>query len=123
MHRSPGIYLTAEENPRKPQLGDRVTKGCATSHHLKWGPFPPNEVDRIAQRVRKEKGGKGRKYGEGFGIDMLFSFTMHIIHITTKTIKLYLIIHSEKYSYTSTLNNKVSNFLLIKIGNGLANHI
>jgi hypothetical protein len=25
--RSPGIYLTAEENPRKPQLGDRLMKG------------------------------------------------------------------------------------------------
>ena len=24
VHRSPGIYLTAEENPRKPQLGDRL---------------------------------------------------------------------------------------------------
>ena len=23
MHRSPGISLTVEENPRKPQLGDR----------------------------------------------------------------------------------------------------
>jgi hypothetical protein len=23
VHRSPGIYLTAEENPGKPQLGDR----------------------------------------------------------------------------------------------------
>ena len=32
VHRSPGIYLTAEKNPRKPQLGG----GCATSHHLKW---------------------------------------------------------------------------------------
>ena len=26
-HRSPGICLTAEENPRKPQLGDRLMKG------------------------------------------------------------------------------------------------
>ena len=25
-----------------------------TSHHLKWGPFPPNEVGRIAQHVRKD---------------------------------------------------------------------
>ena len=40
VHRSPGIWLTAEENPRKPQLGDRLMKGCATSHRLKWGPFP-----------------------------------------------------------------------------------
>ena len=27
VHRSPGICLTAEENPRKPQLGDRLVKG------------------------------------------------------------------------------------------------
>ena len=26
VHRSPGICLTAEENPRKPQLGDRPTR-------------------------------------------------------------------------------------------------
>ena len=27
VHRFPGICLTAEENPRKPQLGDRTMKG------------------------------------------------------------------------------------------------
>ena len=27
VHRSPGICFTAEENPRKPQLGDRLMKG------------------------------------------------------------------------------------------------
>ena len=27
VHRSPGIYFTAEENPIKPQLGDRLMKG------------------------------------------------------------------------------------------------
>ena len=27
VHRSPGIYHTAEENPRKPQLGDCLMKG------------------------------------------------------------------------------------------------
>ena len=26
VHRSPGIYLTAEENPEKPQLRDRLMK-------------------------------------------------------------------------------------------------
>ena len=26
VHRSPGICLTAEKNPRKPQLGDRLMK-------------------------------------------------------------------------------------------------
>ena len=55
VHRSPDICVTAEENPTKPQQGDRLMKGCATSHRLKWGPFPPNEVGRIAQHVRKEE--------------------------------------------------------------------
>ena len=27
VHRSPDIYLTAEEHPEKPQLGDRLMKG------------------------------------------------------------------------------------------------
>ena len=44
VHRSPGICLTAEENPRKPQLGDRPTKGLCDqslrqigSLSSKWG--------------------------------------------------------------------------------------
>ena len=57
VHKSPGICLTAEENPRKLQLGDRLMKG------LKWGPFAPNEVGRIAQHVRK---GEGRKEWDEF---------------------------------------------------------
>ena len=28
VHRSPGIYLTAEENPGKPQLGDNQMKAA-----------------------------------------------------------------------------------------------
>ena len=58
VHRSSGIFLTAEENPRKPQLGDRQMKDCTTSPRLKWGPFHQNEVGTIAQHVRK---GEGRK--------------------------------------------------------------
>ena len=54
VHRSPGICLTAEENLRKPQLGDRLMKGL--SCRLKWSPFPPNEVGRIAQHDRKGEG-------------------------------------------------------------------
>ena len=33
VHRSPGIYLSAEENPGESQLGDRLMKGYLTS---KW---------------------------------------------------------------------------------------
>jgi hypothetical protein len=36
-------------------------EGCATSHRLKWGPFPSNEVGRIAKHVRD---GEGRKEGK-----------------------------------------------------------
>ena len=36
VHRSPGICLTAEENPIKPQLGDRLMKGLCdqSSPHM-----------------------------------------------------------------------------------------
>ena len=39
VHRSPGICLTAEENPRKPQLGDRLMKELCdqSSPSSKWG--------------------------------------------------------------------------------------
>ena len=41
----PGICLTTEENPKKPQLGNcRRALNCMTSHCFKWGPFPSNEV-------------------------------------------------------------------------------
>ena len=54
---SPGISLTAEENPRKPQLGERL-KGLCDQSSPQVGPFPPSEVGRIAQHIRK---GEGRK--------------------------------------------------------------
>ena len=37
MHRSPGIYFTAEEIPENLYL-EIVDEDCATSHHLKSGP-------------------------------------------------------------------------------------
>ena len=58
VHRSPGICLTAEENPSKPQLGYSLTKGLCDQSSPQMGIFPPNEVGRIAQHVRK---GEGRK--------------------------------------------------------------
>ena len=65
VHRFPGICLTAEENPRKPQLGDRVTKGCATSHRLKWAPFPPNEDSTACQEGRRKEG-RRKKGRDGY---------------------------------------------------------
>ena len=53
VHRSPG----------KPQIGDS-DEGCATSHRLQWGAFPPNEVGRVAHYVRKGEGRNERKDGQ-----------------------------------------------------------
>ena len=36
---SPGICLTAEETPRKPQLGDRLMKGLCDQSSLQMGPL------------------------------------------------------------------------------------
>jgi hypothetical protein len=48
VHRSLGIYLIADETPRKPQLGDR-RRLCDQSS-------PQNEVGRITKHARKEEG-------------------------------------------------------------------
>ena len=58
VHRSPDIYLTAEESPRKPQLGDRLMKGLCDQSSPQMGSLPPSEVGRIAQNVEN---GEGRK--------------------------------------------------------------
>ena len=58
VYRSPGICPIAEENPWKISSRRPSDEGYATSHRLKLGPLPPNEVGRISQHVRK---GEGRK--------------------------------------------------------------
>ena len=60
VYRSPGSCLTAEESPGKLQLGYRLMKGLCDQSSFQMGSFPPNEVGRIAQHVRK---GEGRKEG------------------------------------------------------------
>ena len=52
VHGSRGICLRAEENPGKPQLGDRLMKGLCDQSLSQWDSFPPNEVGRSAQYVR-----------------------------------------------------------------------
>ena len=54
---SPGIDLTAEENPRKLHLGYHPIK-TVTSHCLKWGQLPPNYIGRITQHIREREGRK-----------------------------------------------------------------
>ena len=44
VHRSPGICLTAEENPRKPQLVYCLMKGLCDQLSPQMGSLPPNEV-------------------------------------------------------------------------------
>ena len=64
MHRFHGIYLTAEENPGKLQLGDRVMKGLCDQSLPQMGSLPPYKVSRIAEHVRK---GEGRIEGKDEG--------------------------------------------------------
>ena len=47
-----GTYLTAEKTPEN-LTNDTLDEDYATSHHLKWGPLPLNEVGRIAEYVRE----------------------------------------------------------------------
>jgi hypothetical protein len=49
VNRSPGICLTTEENPGKPQLGDCLMK-------VMLPVIAPNEVGRIRQEIRKGDG-------------------------------------------------------------------
>ena len=65
VHRSPGICLTAKENPRFISQETIWWRVCATSYCLKWGPFPTNGVSSIALHIRK---GAGRKEGWGLGV-------------------------------------------------------
>ena len=64
VQRSPGVYLTAEENPRNPQLGYR--RWLCDQSSSKWVPLLPNHVDRIAQNVREGKERNEEKDGEGY---------------------------------------------------------
>ena len=65
-HRSPGIFLKAEENPEKPQLGDRLMKGlCNQSQTSNGIPFLQTRSGRSQSRSGREKGGKGDRTGYG----------------------------------------------------------
>ena len=50
VHSSPGICLTAEENPRKLQLGDRLMKDQSSPQ---MGSLSSERGCRITQHVRK----------------------------------------------------------------------
>ena len=61
VHRSPGIYLKAEENPRNTTVRRR-SEDCATSHRLKWGPLPTYEIDRIVRDVMEKRERKATRF-------------------------------------------------------------
>ena len=73
VHRSLGIYLQLRKTPdisaRRPSDED-----CATSHLLKWGSLPPNEVGRIAQYVTK---GGGIKEGKVMSLHRQCTCSFH----------------------------------------------
>ena len=65
------------ENLRK----EIVEEGYVTSHRLKWGPLPPNEIVRISELVREEEGRKEEKDGvsvKNLKIKMLITI-MHLL--------------------------------------------
>ena len=59
VHRSSGIYLTAYENSRKPQLGGQSDEDCVNNLLLKWASLTPDEVSWLANLVREGDGRKG----------------------------------------------------------------
>ena len=56
VHRFPGTCLTAEENPRKPQLGDRLMKGLCDQSSPQMGSLSSN-LGLYDRPARQEKEG------------------------------------------------------------------
>ena len=57
VHKSDGIYLTAEEIPGKTQLRELADEDCVTNHYIKFVSLPLNDVSR------KEKEGNQKMVG------------------------------------------------------------
>ena len=57
-HRSPGIYFEVEENPGKPQLGDRLMKVVRKNHRL-------NEIPYLQMTSAGSHSRSGRERKEG----------------------------------------------------------
>jgi len=57
VHRSPGICLTAEENPRTPQLGDSLMKGMYNQSSRQMGSISSKlgRKDRTARQEGRRK--------------------------------------------------------------------
>ena len=61
VHKSPGVYLTTEENPEKFQLGDFLKAG---RRYLKWVPLTQKRP-RLGHTTPYVEGRKGRTVYEG----------------------------------------------------------
>ena len=67
VHRSPDISLTAEENPRKPQLGDRLTKELCDQSSPHGVPFlQMRSVGSHITSGREKEGNKERRGDSGY---------------------------------------------------------
>ena len=113
VHRYPGICLTAEENPGKPQLGDRRPRLCGPVIASNAGPFPPNEVVG-SHSVRRREGRIEGKDGVGDWMRNLSLWNrwlrihLHLIHEILKEsvekITEYYYIHWVISSFVSFLS-------------------
>ena len=87
-----------------------------TNHHLKWGPFPPNEVSKITQHVRKEE---GKKEGKDWSIKIIvfpqlltvLGFLM-LHHFMFLYEYVYVYIYIYMYIYTHTHTSVVSEYMI-----------
>ena len=61
VHRSPEICLTAEENPRKAQLGDSLMKGLCDQSSPQMGLLQMRSVRSHSTSGREKEGNKERK--------------------------------------------------------------
>ena len=59
VHRSPGICLTAEENPEKTSARRRSDELCKTIYRLNWSPLPPNRS--IGSHITSEREKRKKK--------------------------------------------------------------
>ena len=98
VHRSTVICLTAEENPGKLQLGDRLIKRCANSPRLKWNPLPPKEVSRVAQHIRKGERGKGQGASRNLQtLDFKLGY-YHYVYVLLFIVSLFFLVRFFLYS-------------------------
>ena len=69
LHISPDIYLTAEENPGKPKLGDSLLKVLRSVIALSGVSYHSNDACRIAHYIREGRVRKDGKDRELYSIE------------------------------------------------------